>query len=122
MHYSQPTLYRTSQFHALAQPSLSAVHLTANVNTNGNIVLCIITWALDTGELLGHASTALSPVKASTYQPTLCVEPRANPDVFEGTENNIPYRNSNPGIVQTTASSVDRLHDLFQEISSSEGW
>jgi len=52
MHCSQLNLYRTFQFQALAQPTDTAVHLTANLNTNGNFVLCIITWALDTGELV----------------------------------------------------------------------
>ena len=82
LHCSQPTLYRTSQFQTLAQPSHSAVHLTANVNSNGSFVLCVITWTLHTGELLGSGLDCfLYPVKASTYLPTPCVKPTVNPVV-----------------------------------------
>jgi len=63
LHCSQPTLYRTSQFQTLAQPSFSAVHLTANVNTDGKFVLCIITWALVRGELLGSHLDRFIPVE-----------------------------------------------------------
>jgi len=37
------------------------------------------------------------------------------------TENTRHYRNSKSGVVQLPASSVDRIRDFLQEISSSEG-
>jgi len=76
-------------------------------NTNGNFVLSIITWALDTGELLGSNPRHLIPRRLR--------DPTASLKVLEDTENNRLYRNSKPAIVQVTAPFLERMRYFLQK-------
>ena len=85
-------------------------------------MLCSITWALDTGEWLGSRFGSFIPLEEGKYILTRkLLGPRDAQEVVKDKENTRHYRNSKSGVVQLPASSVDRLCDFLQEISSSEG-
>ena len=56
--------------HLMKVVNLTGFTVTANFNTNGSFVRCVITWALDTGELLGSRLDGFIPVQAVRYKLT----------------------------------------------------
>jgi len=90
--------------------------------TNGNFVLSIFTSALGTGELLGSRPGRFIPAGEGQYKLTrrLC-GPQRQSGRFGGHRKHSPWLEFETGIVQHTASSVDRLRYFLQENSSWNG-